>query len=747
MIYITQRKIFMALVQRFSFILLFAALFSLAGCGGSSGGFDDTPDGGTTPEPITITLAISDKNVSRIAPQTLTATVMQGTTPLLGKLVTFSIDNTDLASFNKDVGTSSTEADGRALIVLLAGSSSGSGIVTASVDGIDSTPVVFDSAGDGGDIGVPIASDISLFASSQQIASSGKEEVTLTTIAKDENNNLIEGVAIAFKTTSGQIQVTTPVTGADGKATAILKTSNEPTNRSITITSESGDISDSVNVLVTGTTINLTGSSSLAINDENSFFIQVLNSEGVGIPNVVVDLSLSGTGADITIADSVTTDFTGQASFSVMGTSGGSNTIIAKAVGFSASHIVSVQADSFLFSRFDNGQQSVNPEMTTLPDVLLSKNAMIELTWMQSNTPIADGTVVNFTSTRGVISPSSVTIVDGKASINISSTNAGKALVTATGISGNVTLNNQLEFEFVAETVNSVVVQASPKSVAPNGDTSTISVIVKDINGNLVKGKTIDFTLTDTSGGTILPATAITDSNGSASTVYTSNSVSAKDGVAIKATVQELPSLASTVKLTVAERELFIALGTGNELIEANSTTYNKQYSVFVTDVNSTPREGVTLTVSAVPNNYYKGQWIKLLDDTSAFTSWGANYTTNLPCPNEDLNIDGILDLGEDTNQNGMLTPGNVVTVLGEVTTDELGQAVIDIRYAQSFATWVNVNLVVSAKVSGTESSAQTRFTLPVLASDVLNENVPPPTSGIGLIGPFGQAGSCTNAN
>ncbi|WP_158089128.1 Ig-like domain-containing protein [Cognaticolwellia mytili] len=741
----------MALVQRFSFILLFAALFSLAGCGGSSGGFDDTPDGGTTPEPITITLAISDKNVSRITPQTLTATVMQGTTPLLGKLVTFSIDNTDLASFNNDVGTSSTEADGRALIVLLAGSSSGSGIVTASVDGIDSTPVVFDSAGDGGDIGVPIASDISLFASSQQIASSGNEEVTLTTIAKDENNNLVEGVAISFMTTSGQIQVITPVTGPDGKATAILKTSNEPTNRDITITSESGGISDAVNVEVTGTTINLTGSSSLAINDENSFFIQVLNSEGVGIPNIVVDFSLSGVGsepvADIAIVDSVTTDITGQASFSVMGTSGGSNTITARAVGYSVSHIVSVQSDSFLFSRFDNGEQTVSPEVTALPDVLLSKDALIELTWTQSNTPIADGTIVSFTSTRGVVTPSSVAIVNGKAITNIRSTNAGKSLVTASGTSGSVTLSNQLEFEFIAETASTIVAQASPNSIAPNGETSTISVVIKDINGNLVKGKTIDFSLSGTSSGSILPASAVTDSNGTASTVYTSNSVSAQDGISVIATVKSEPSISDAVTLTVADRELFIALGTGNDLIESDSTSYNKQYSVFVTDVDSTPQEGIVLKVSAVPSDYYKGQWAKSLDEEGGFASWQASYSTTPPCPNEDLNIDGILDVGEDTNGNGMLTPGNVVSVLGEVTTDEFGQAIIDIRYAQSFATWVNINLIVSAKVSGTESLAQTRFTLPVLASDVLDENVTPPNTGIGLIGPFGQVGSCTNAD
>lgn len=738
----------MALLQRFSFVLLFATLLSLVGCGGSSGGFDDSTDDGdaTTPDAITISLVISDENLAQATPQTLTATVMQGATALSGKLVTFSIDNADLASFATDVSTDSTDSDGQAVITLLAGASSGDGLITASVDGIDSNSVTFKSAGDGDAIGAPVASAISLFASSQQIASSGSDEVALTTIAKDDNNNLVAGVTVAFSATSGQIEVVNAVTGADGQATAILKTNSEPTNRVITVTSQSGQVTDTVNIQVAGTTINLTGSSSLAINDENSFFIQVLNSDSEGISGITVDLSLSGTAsgnvANITLPSSVTTDSSGQASFSVIGTTDGSNTIIASAVGATVSHDVSVQGDSFLFSSFSNGAQSVDPEVSSLPDVLLSNSAEIEVTWTQSNVPVADGTAVSFTSTRGTVVQSSATTVDGKVTATISSTNAGKALVIVTGTDGSVSLNNQLEFEFVAETASTIAAQASPSSIAPNGDTSTISVIVKDINGNLVKGKTIEFALTDTNGGSILPATAVTDSNGSASTVYTSNSVSAQDGVSITATVQEDTSLTDTVTLTVAERELFIALGTGNEIVEVDITTYNKQYTVFVTDVDSTPRENVELTVSAVPKSYYKGEWVAVLDDSGEFARWTAGYTAK--CANEDLNVDGVLDDGEDINGSGTLTPGNVVSASGEVTTDAQGRAIIDILYAQSHALWVDVDLIVSAKVAGTESFSHTIFNLPVSGADVSSEDVAPPTSGIGLDGPFGVIGDCT---
>ncbi|TWX73223.1 hypothetical protein ESZ39_04590, partial [Colwellia sp. C1TZA3] len=137
----------MILFQHFSLILLFAIL---VGCGGSSGEFDETSESdASTPDAITLTLVISDKNLTQATPQTLTVSVMQGNTPVSDKLVTFSISHAALASFSTDINTSSTGADGKAEIGLLAGVSSGDGSITATVDGIDSNAVTFKSAGDG----------------------------------------------------------------------------------------------------------------------------------------------------------------------------------------------------------------------------------------------------------------------------------------------------------------------------------------------------------------------------------------------------------------------------------------------------------------------------------------------------------------------------------------------------------------------------------------------------------------------
>ncbi|MFD2165951.1 Ig-like domain-containing protein [Thalassotalea euphylliae] len=759
----------MELFRRLSFTML---LLTLVACGGGDGGLSngDNPDPGddNQTDPITISLSLSSSDVSATSPIELTATVTQDNEPVANKLVTFGVNDPELALFNPENGAASTNEEGIATIQVVVGTKAGAGELTASVteesgDSVSSS-IVFSSAGDGDAVSGPEVSTLTIFAESQQIASSGAQQVKITALVKDANNNLVEGASVSFSATSGQIEVEKAVTEADGLASAVLKTSNEPENRVITVAASSNIVSDEVDVQVVGTSIQLSGSSALAIGDETSYVLNLLDSDGNGISNQTVNLSLTNAdGAQIDIPESVTTDFTGQALFNATGVTGGSNAIRAESLGASASLTASVQSDSFLFTLFDNGEvPAVDPSSSAVPDVGLSSSAEITLTWLRDGSPVPDGTPVEFTTTRGIVSTSNGTTVNGQATVTIQASDAGLAVVTFTGNDGDISLSNQLSFEFIAETVDTIVAQASPASVEPSGDTSVISVTVRDANDNLVKGKVIDFTLDDTNGGSIFPATAITDSSGNASTVYTSNAVSSQDGVTVTATVRDNPAKQDSVHLTVAGRELFLTLGTGNTLEEPDQTIYNKQYSVFVTDADSAPVENVNITVTAIPKYYYKGYWTKSFDETGSFVAWvptSDNPDTDdifeesstppfdlTRCENEDRNFNGILDEGEDTNEDGILTPGNVVSATGEVTTDSQGRAIIDIRYPQSYGLWADIDLQVTARVTGTESSEFTLFTLDVLASDVTDEDVTPPTQGVGLKGPFGGIQDCSTA-
>ena len=97
-----------------------------------------------------------------------------------------------------------------------------------------------------------------------------------------------------------------------------------------------------------------------------------------------------------------------------------------------------------------------------------------------------------------------------------------------------------------------------------------------------------------------------------------------------------------------------------------------------------------------------------MYDDEGEFENYAVHLSVT--CPNEDININGILDdldYEEDTNGDGQLTPGNIVNAQGTVTTDDQGRALIDIEYAEVFGGWVDIELIVSTRVNGTESFAK----------------------------------------
>jgi hypothetical protein len=281
-------------------------------------------------------------------------------------------------------------------------------------------------------------------------------------------------------------------------------------------------------------------------------------------------------------------------------------------------------------------------------------------------------------------------------------------------------------------------VDATPDLIGPEGQTATVTAVVRDIAGNLVKGKAVNFRLLDSTGGSISPNTAITDSNGIASTVYSSNAVSSIDGVLIEA---ESDGVEGDTTLTVGDRAFDISIGTGNEINVPDQSSYSKEFAIFVTDAAGRPIEGAALTASSTPpviDAYTKGFWA--WDEASRIYFRVVTAT----CPNEDLNGNGRLDAGEDEggNNDGQLTPGNVASVGFKdnvARTDANGQATIELRYARQFGGWVRTNIGVFGQSSGTESSEVQEYTLGVASDDLTEETSPPPAN------PFGQSGTCSD--
>lgn len=726
-------------------LLTMLAAVALAACGG---GDDDTfknpaspgtGGGGVAPSVAAISVTSSSPTILSDGSTTaeITALVRDENNNLLpGIAVSFTASSGGLAvtqATTDETGaakaTLSTAGD-PTLRTITVTASAGSASASTTVSVVDPPPG-------------PTAAQMTLITSTPTIPSDGTVGAEITAIVRNSSNQFVENVPVQFTTTSGGLQVTQGTTDASGVAKAVLTAAGDPSNRTITVTAVSGTVTQAVDVTVTGTTLALQGPSSLAVGQTAQYTVVLADSGSNGIANRQITVT-SAQGNQISPA-TITTDSSGQASFNLTVNAAANDTLTASALGASATRAVAVNSDSFSF---------VSPASNT--EVPLNTPQSVTVRWSQGGGPVA-GQTVNFTTTRGTVTPTSgTTNGNGEVTVQVSSTNAGFATITATAASGSTA---QLPLEFVATTAASIEVQANTFSIAPN-EQATITAVVRDAANNLVKHKVVTFTLQDVSGGTLSVGAAETDSNGRAQTIYTAgSSTSAQNGVVITATVQDTPSVTDSVSLTVAKRQAFISIGTGNTIEEPNSAQYKMDYIIQVTDANGSGVANVPLSVSALSVRYLKGF------RTPVDGGWATCYTT-VPntltpsdpgadpvvcntvsiggCFDEDTNRNGVLDPGEDLNNSGLIEAGNIAAVApSNVVTDSNGFATVSVYYPQEYAYWLWVTIEARALVQGTEFGRQQTFLLPGSSTDFNNEDVAPP----GVFSPFGMSTSCTDTD
>lgn len=596
------------------------------------------------------------------------------------------------------------------------------GLVLAGCGGGSSDSIVDpDSGGDGGtdpDPEPPISvADLTLIASSNQLASNGSDVSRISAIARDQNNAVVEGASVVFSADSGALKIISSVTNEDGVAEAELTTAGDPTNRDITVNAQTQEENSNVQVSVIGTNLILTGLTNVVFGDTVQYTARLQDSGGAGIAGEAVDIS-SAAGNALS-ATSLITDSEGEANVQLTATQGGADTLSAMALGLTATQDLSVSNDSFAF---------LAPAAGT--EVQLGDTETVTVEWLIGGQPQA-GTV-NFFTTRGSLSASSVALdASGRASVDITSLNAGPAVVTASVDGGPVI---QLGIEFVATTADKISVQASRFTVG-TGEQSTISATVRDPNDNPVKGKIVIFELTDVTGGSISVGGQETDSAGRAETVYTAGqTVSASGGVEVRAFVQDTPTVEGTVALTVAQKEVDISIGTGNQIEEPNTADYKKEFSVRVTDSQGVGVSGVNVQLSVFSKQYFKGFY-----QADPIASVWVPVIAAI-CTDEDTNRNGQLDPGEDFNNSGSIEAGNVAAITpGSVVTDVNGFALVDLTYAQEFGNWVEVTIQAKAAVTGTEFLETQDYVLEVAASDLALSQSPPG----GGVSRWGQTATC----
>ena len=687
---------------------------------------------------------------------------------LSGVIVNFQLVTNGSSGASVSPTSATTDVNGHAQTTYQAGTTSGIDTIAATISTVATSAVESRTISATASITVQpevmgnLANHVQLLVSSPQLDSDGVETVILTALVRDSNNNLLPDVPVTFRTvdSSAAIQVTRATTDETGTAEAILSTGGDRANRIIRLQAMANGLIGENAVQVSGTTLTFSGNPSLARHETGTLSILLRDSSGAGIADQPITLSQMVGNALVNgdVAAEVTTGFNGQATFDVTVSDAGTYTIQATALGALGTFDILVNASDFIF---------ITPE--SLTEVPLSPNHTIclppdtpqvdqppgclnvSIHFEQDGIALNDG-LIEFTTTRGHFgSPAIVPPLNGNASVVVRANNAGFAEITAIcrdpnpQTEGDVcdsTPTIQRVIEFVATEADTMSLEANPASIGVNADgvsneQSTITAIVRDAANNLVKNKRIDFTLDDITGGSINPAFAITDSFGRASTVYTAGPVSSSsNGVVVTAVVNDTPTVTASEALTVANKALFIKVGTANVIFEESDVLYRYPYSVIVTDASGNSVPGVRVDLSVTSTRYQKGFY--LFDAVADVWVKSVSRT----CLNEDRNGNGILEPDEDRNGNSILDPGEVAAVTEVVVTNDDGIGLFDLLYAQEF-TWVEVELTARAIVAGTESLSSATFFLPGVASDFNSREIVPP----GQTSPFGVSTGCTNTD
>lgn len=584
------------------------------------------------------------------------------------------------------------------------------------------------------------AASIELLASSNTLSSAPASSVNFTVIVKDSSNRTIPSQTVTFSATSGNLQGVTPdpVTNVSGVITTVsLTPGSDASNRNITVRATAGGATQSVVIPVVGTTLTITGQGSALVGSTASYVIKAVDSGGRALSGVQLSVG-SSTGRGTIATPTVTTDFSGGATVVYRADTAGTDVLTVTGLGTSASTSAITLSDvDFTF---------VTPTASASLPVNVAQTVKVRYTNTSNPTSVA-GRVVTFSTTRGsFVSTSAVTDSNGEATAQISSATAGPVTISA---QLDTLARTSQSASFVSTTPATIVLQASTNAIPPNSagssaNRSTLLVTVRDAAQNPVKGQVVNFTaVSDPSLGYITPSSGTTDENGQTSVQFVSGALStATNGVQLKAYLESNSAISSTTTMTVNTEALFIAIGMSNTLRTPDTSSYEKDFSVYVIDATGAPASNRTISLSVIPTSYYTG-YLEFQQGVDGTFQW--RYRVVSPaCANEDRNFNGILDAGEDANSDGRLTPGNPLVVTpSTVTTDAFGFAKLVLRYGKNYAYWVNTRLVARAVVGGTESTQSLNYgPLEMAYAEATTQASP-----ANRVSPFGTTADCAVGN
>lgn len=567
--------------------------------------------------------------------------------------------------------------------------------------------------------------DFALFTDKTTISNTGSDTAKLTVVAVDANRNVVASTPVAVSTDSNSFFVPgSTQTDSTGTFTGTVQAGADKTDRDITVSVTVNNIVKRTTVRVSGSKLTLsTGSASVA--PGASVVMKATLKDAAGNPIRGQSIKLGGTIAAATALPAVVTDSSGEATFAPF-TAPGVGTYTISSTGGGTSAV------DFSLTVFTAG---------TVPAAVIPVGATPSLS----------------------ASPKEL-------AVNAPGSTTNKSTLRFQALNVNTPIPN-VRVQFVNLTTGSPAVNAKFSSLA------------------------------DATGADLTLSTMLyTDTSGTATIQYIpGQNSSATDGVRVRACYGaadltagdiancKIGAATATVNfvdvlMTVAGQALSVSIGDDNKLGNGvGNVTYIKKFAVTVADSAGVAVSGARVGISVDLTHYGKGAYdssyydalgnpvfgvsVVPISTTAAYPSMATDpavivapnpLAQRVWCPNEDVNRNGNVDPttafgGASENYNGSVDSSSQPTLEPRksdllisyvdptvTTTSSSGVLLIQVEYAQRFATWLAYKIRVTADVAGSQGVAERTFVTDLADADKLNGAFHFPPYGIG---------PCTSAN
>ncbi|WP_343621517.1 hypothetical protein [Acinetobacter proteolyticus] len=597
---------------------------------------------------------------------------------------------------------------------------------------------------------------LSVGQSKSSLNAGGDDSLTLTIRTLNKSGGIVPKANVKIeikdaKNTGASLDTPSDLVSGDNglvttKISLINSTLDQRINRSITVIVSSGEAKQELTIPVNGTAVSISSDISL-LEEDGTANVTLTALDAVGAPLANAKASLVDSSGN-QVGETKTTNKDGKATFAipyslVAGTANRQLILTGKLTVDGANQAISNLLTTDSVTLTANVANNVLQLVSNTNPVGVDEVKTITVKVFGNTKADLDGKEVTFATTNGSVDPkATVTNIRqengkwvGDASTKLIGTIASVATVSAKFGTNVIYIAQKIS----AGAPATITLQSESSVLAPGANTKVIA-LVKDKNGTPIPDTEVSFTIIkDTSvSGRISQPTAMTDSAGRATVVYTAGSAQTLGGgVAIQAKAGNAtvpnPVYSPNLLLTVSTQSAFITLSQNHEVLKdaSDNTNYYKEFSASVVDTAGNPIANQKISISLDLVSFMKGKFNWVRDYSYAQTSdgmwswlgfwrWSRDYTiyqnnapirvtTFVECTsNEFPNTVAILD-----------TKNGVLGTRATFTTDAQGKFDFKVRYGRNYSNWLRVNLNASTTVSTKDNMTALSFVPPVAAEDV----------------------------